>query len=795
MEDLLRRLPGIEVESDGSIQADGKAVNRVTVDGKSFFGSDPKAATKNLPAEGVSKVQVFDTKTEQEEITGKTGDSEDKTMNLEMKEEFKKGGFGKVVAGYGDADRKELKGNYNKFNNKIQFSLVGVGNNTGRNGLSWDDYQDFMGSQSWNWDSGTDYGFGGRGFMRYMSNGDDGIETSIRSLFFSGERAGLPENYSAGVNFNYDHNKTKLSSVYYFNQTGLIQKSDMEQDKFYQAFTQNEEMASTADDISRGHRAEIEFEKELDTLHTIKASFNGAIIDDNSVYNSNSSLSRDNRLTSQSVFNNRSNTTGSLFNGLLLFRKKFQKKGRKFGVNTSILKTNLENDWNQDSNTDFYNDLGEVDSTLNINQDNLNIGDKTVFKANALYVEPLNKKFFIQTFYNFRNRVEDGERKVNDLEDGTETLNDFLSRRYDNTIQFQRGGTALRYSHNGINITAGAAYQHFDLQGEYNAVADGSSLGTVDNQFGNFIPHLTLTLNPQRNTYMSISYTRTPNEPSIRDLAPLVDNINPLFVKVGNADLAPEIANSVGIYASRNWPMHDLRININSNQSIHETQFSTEETVDENLVTTYKPILVEGGYNSWQSVRVSFPIKKNKIKVRASYSLNLNFRNSIVNAQDNQTQVISHRPGLKLDITPSEHMSLYLEGRYNIANTSYDINTSQDQKTQRTTFSAEFNSKLVAGIFISSKLSYNRYENDRFGQDFEIPIWNTSLYRHFMPGNQLEVRISLYDSFNKNIGFNQSAYGVGISQSSTESIGRYGMLSLTYNIRGIKSDVRKDSWW
>ena len=156
VEDLLRRLPGIEVDSDGSINADGKAVDKVTVDGKSFFGSDPKAATKNLPAEGISKVQVFDSKTEEEEITGTVGEAENKTMNLELKEDFKRGGFGKVVAGIGDESRRELKGNYNKFNDKIQFSLVGVGNNTGRNGLSWDDYQDFMGSQSWNFGQGTD---------------------------------------------------------------------------------------------------------------------------------------------------------------------------------------------------------------------------------------------------------------------------------------------------------------------------------------------------------------------------------------------------------------------------------------------------------------------------------------------------------------------------------------------------------------------------------------------------------------------------------------------------------------
>jgi len=150
---------------------------------------------------------------------------------------------------------------------------------------------------------------------------------------------------------------------------------------------------------------------------------------------------------------------------------------------------------------------------------------------------------------------------------------------------------------------------------------------------------------------------------------------------------------------------------------------------------------------------------------------------------------------VKLDITPSQHFSIYLSTSFSNANTSYNINTTQDQKVKRTNHDIELNAKLVAGIFISSKLAYTRYTNDRFQQDRSIPILNSSIYKHFLPDNQLEVRLALYDGFNKNIGFNQSAYGIGISQSTVESLGRYGLVSLTYNIRGMKTDVRKKSWW
>ena len=794
VEDLLRRLPGIEVESDGSITADGNDVNRVTVDGKSFFGSDPKAATKNLPAEGISKVQVFDTKTEQEEITGGPSESEEKTMNLELKEEFKKGGFGKVIAGVGDVDRKELKGNYNKFNKKIQFSLVGVGNNTGRNGLSWDDYQDFMGSGAWNFGDDGDYGFGDSGGY-WSFGGDNGIESSIRNLFFSGTENGFPENYITGVNFNYDHKKTKLSAVYYFSQNGLVANSQRDEDKFYQAFTQNEEMSSAQDDVSRGHRVEVEFEKELDSLHTIKLTMNAALVDDRNLYAGNSSLAKDGLLTSASDFTNNTNTNGHLLNSTFVFRKSFMKPGRKMGFNVAYLTTELEDNWTQNSDTDFFDENGDLESVLTLNQENNNIADKNVFKANALYVEPLSKRFFWETFLNYRDREETGRRIVEEVEFNTRSLNDDLSRSYENTIGYRRVGSSIRYSHDGLNVTTGAAFQQFDLGGEFRGAATGNLLGTVDKQFNNFIPYLSMSYSPVRNTRLRLSFSRNPSEPSIDDLQPLVDNTNPLFIRVGNPTLIPQIDNQISMRASQNYPLHDLRISGNARLSFSENQFSTEETVDDRLITTSRPINVDGGKSIYYALNMSVPIKRNKIKLRVSYNSNLRERISLVNSQENNTTVKSHNPSIKLDFTPSQDYSFYLSARYTTSNTSYDINTSQDQNVKRIAYSAEVNAKLVAGIFLSSTLAYDKYTNDRFNLERTIPILNSSIYKYFLKDNQLEVRLSVYDGFNQNVGFNQSAYGIGISQSVTESLARYSMLSVTYNIRGMKTDVRKKSWW
>ena len=223
VEDLLRKLPGVQVDQDGNIRAQGQEVKKVTVDGKSFFGNDPKLATKNLQAEAISKVQVYNDKTEQAKLTGVEDGKKEKTVNLELKEEFKKGGFGKVTAGGGPASngvsaRGELKANYNKFDSKRQFSIIGLGNNTNQQGLSFNDYQDFRGSNSFQWNDNADFGFGGSGRSFYFG-GDD--SESLGIPIGGGEGRGFSNNVAGGVNYNYDTKKTKLSTSYYYNQTRL----------------------------------------------------------------------------------------------------------------------------------------------------------------------------------------------------------------------------------------------------------------------------------------------------------------------------------------------------------------------------------------------------------------------------------------------------------------------------------------------------------------------------------------------------------------------------------------------
>ncbi|MEO6039037.1 MAG: TonB-dependent receptor, partial [Saprospiraceae bacterium] len=216
VEDLLKKLPGIQVQSDGTIKAQGETVQNVLVDGKEFFGQDPKVATKNLPADAVDKVQVYDKKSEQAEFTGIDDGREQKTINLQLKADKKQGYFGNASAGYGTQNRFEGKFNLNRFGGKTQFSALGMGNNTNQQGFSFDDYLNFMGGLS-NLMSGSG-GAGGR--VRITV---DPEAAGIPMGF--GLENGFTDTWAGGLNINTELNaKTKLNASYFYSRL----QNDME---------------------------------------------------------------------------------------------------------------------------------------------------------------------------------------------------------------------------------------------------------------------------------------------------------------------------------------------------------------------------------------------------------------------------------------------------------------------------------------------------------------------------------------------------------------------------------------
>lgn len=798
VEDLLRRLPGVEVDTDGKIKAQGKDVNKVTVDGKQFFGGDPTMATKNLPAEGISKVQVYSSETEESKVTGVASANADKTINLELKDEFKKGAFGKVVAGYGTQDRAELKGNYNRFNEKLQFSFIGVGNNTGRNGLGWNDYQDFRGSQAFNWGDNNEFGFGGGGGYVIFGEGDDESDepSTLNNSFFSGNpNGGFPLNGNAGLNLNYDYKKTKLSGVVFSDYSGLKASANGTQQNFLPENTYYTGSQNSDNNSTYNHKVGVTWSQDIDSLNAISLSFNGSlqklhnIAEGRTIY-----LREDSTQSNQSLINNDIKSQIWSWKANATYRKKFKLKGRAFAVNATHFENSKDNNLTQSSNNSFYNAQAVIDSVYNLNQAITGYSNRQLSTANAMYVEPLGKRFFWQSFYNFNYRTSDGVRNVNDVVGTTQTFNDSLSRVYNNQLMTNRAGTMLRYSHKGLNITLGGAFQRLLVKGKYNTGVSTSVAGEVNRYFDNWIPNFNINADLKGNRYVEGGYSMTVKEPSVKNLQPIVDNSNPLYIRVGNPNLVPEVSHSFNAmyYVSNTAKFTNYYINLSFDYKTNP--FTTKQTVDSLFVTTSQTINYANGYEADFYTGYNFPLLKNMLKFRLNYGHTLSTSYAFINEVKNRTFTQSYNPRFHLSILPNDNMIINLDYTATIADTRYDINSSQNQVVINQNLNADINTKLFWKLYLNTNFNYARYQNARFGLSQNIPIWNLSISRTFLKNDRGEIRLSIYDVFNRNLSVEQYANANIVSQTRTNKLARYAMLSFTYNIRGITKDVHEEEW-
>ena len=800
VEDLLRRLPGFQVSQDGSIRAQGQEVKRVTVDGKSFFGTDPKAATKNLPAEAIAKVQLFNGQSEQSKLTGVDDGKKEKTVNLELKENFKKGGFGKATAGVGDAGRAQARGNYNRFNTNEQFSVLGFGNNINQTGVSRDDYEDFKGSQTYNWGDEADFGFNGSGRFFYFSDGDDNSESfSVPTSYGPGR--GFSKNGGAGVNYNYDTKKTKFSSNYFYNQT----RQTLDAVSNRKTFLQNNETFRNADTSARNnfignHRLGVRFEKTIDSLNTVIVIANALTNNGNNVYSSYQQFLRTGDvLSNQSTIRN-ANSSNSLVGAITaIYRHKFKKKGRNFAASFAYTFNNRDASADQFSDNLFFQQSpngGNLTTRQVINQQQITTSQQYQIKGSLSYVEPLSKKFLLESFYNFSLRQDEVDREVMDKKERPlqDIRNNALSQYYTNDLTYNRLGTSIRYSHNGFNIATGLAAQQIQVRGKFASDQNAATFSNVNTSFFTLVPNVSVNFDLKNNKYLYSSYDVSVQQPSTRNLQPVVDNSNPLFITEGNPNLLPAITHSPSLGFNHFNPGNFTNFFGNIYYSYQVNQVVYNQEVDANLVTRTRPVNISGGRSLGTYLNFGFPIVKTKFTLNLNSSVFFNQNPIFINNVQNTTNSQGYNFGMRFDLTPSDKFTFYGNANFGITDTKYSINSGQNQQQFNHRFGGDMNVALPAGIYFNSSFNYNIFINRRFGFDQRLPILNCSFYKLFLKDKKGEVRLAAYDVFNRNQGISQGAYQNFVSEERVQTLARYFMLSFTYNFRGLKAQMRRSSY-
>ncbi|MBL7803490.1 MAG: TonB-dependent receptor [Saprospiraceae bacterium] len=772
VEDLLKKLPGVEVKSDGTITAMGETVQNVTVDGKKFFSNDPKIATKNLPADAVNKVQVFDKKSEQAQFSGVDDGQREKTINLELKEDRKNGWFGTLTGGGGlDAEEKaryEGRLSLNRFTPKQQLSFLGLGNNINQAGFSIEDYMAFSGAMRQMMGGG-----GGRVTLQFDS------DNMTVPLDF-GNNEGFLNTWAGGVNFNQEYGskyKGDLNASYMFTQADKNYDRTIQRNNFLPQGDYQTSSTSAENNSLQNHRLNLSLDQKVD-------SFNSVLITSAISYGDNSAqtLGQSRTFGAEGELQNTgdrrylSDATGTNWTGGVLWRHKFAKKGRNFTVNLDGGLNRSESVSTSFSDNQFIRGNTTVRDT--IAQDQYFTNDETSLSAKGTYTEPLGQRRYLEFSYAYSLTQNNADKDVFDLDGGENTFNPLLSNAYENRFDYQRGGAGFRINRKSWNGSVGLDYQYAVLDG---AVTSGQGQ-PVRETFRHVLPRLDYNYQfaPTRN--LRVFYQTRVSPPSVQQLQPVPDLSDPLNIRDGNPDLNPEYAHSIQTnYMSFN-PENMRSFFTNLSFDYTQDKIVYAQSVDSQFVRHYRPENTAANYRLFGMTSFGWRFKALKSRLNLNTQGSWNRGQGLVNNVTNYTTGIALTQGASLDFNPADWFSLNAGAELTWNQSRYSIDQSFNQEFLTQTYTSELNLDLPADFAFNTSLNVAVNTGRADGFNTTIPIWNAEFSHSFLKNKRLQVGLSVRDLLNRNQGLHRSANLNYVEDERVASLGRTVMLRATYSL-------------
>jgi len=764
VEDLLKKLPGVEVETDGTVRAQGEQVQRVTVDGREFFGRDPKLATRNLPADAVEKVQVFDKKSDQALFTGIDDGQKEKTINLELKEEKRNGAFGTLMAGAGTEDRFQAKASINRFSKGQQLSFLGMGNNINEQGFSMDDYMNFTGGSQQMMGGG-----GGRVQISFNSDNQSGVP-----LNFGGRQNGIMTNYAGGVNFNKDLNKdTKLTSSYFYNRIDQDISKTLDRVNYLPTgnytFNQNSKQLSNNDN----HRANLTIDHQIDSANSLK--FVAAATYSESELNTQSqseTITADNTLQTESDQNSYSAQNSMNVNSNLLWRHRFAKKGRTLSTNLTFGVTQTDSEGSIQSLNQYYTNTPGEQQIL---QTNTQTTDNLTYGATVSYTEPLGGRKYLEANYNFRTNQNDVDRKVYDENTGVPIYNTMLSNLYTSDYIYNRPGINFRMNRQKYNFAVGASYQTTNLKGDLI-----SRNATIDRTFQNLLPTARFNYDFSNFKHLNFNYETSMQEPTIQQLQPVVDNTDPLNIYVGNPTLKPAYSHR----GTANFTTFDPAKFVNFFAFLTTTYttnaITNSQTVNDSLVRVTQPVNVKDNLNVSTNINFGFPIKKLNSRINIGPTASASKGINLLNEEENTIHQQTLGGSVRYNYTYKEILTVDLSANLSHQETKYEFDTQQDQVFFNKTYTAESNLNFLKNYSLNAAFDYLIYNSKTTDYNQSIPLLNISVSRFVMKNKAGEIKVGVNNMFDKSLGVTQTATSNYYQQETINNLGRYYMVSFTY---------------
>ncbi len=776
VEALLKKLPGIQVNKNGEIKAMGETVKKVLVDGEEFFGDDPGMAVKNLRADAVKEVQVFNKKSEQAEFTGIDDGKTQKTINLKLKEDKKKGFFGKIDAANGPLTDIDSRYNTNmlisSFKGKRKISGFLLNGNTGQDGLDWQDNDKYGGGNdnfSMNMDDDGNVGYEWSG-----GNNDGEPNINTQNGFIKNTNTGLQYNNK----WNEKHNLNvapKFNNQIYTNTNRRFNKAQI-------GATQLNENENTISDIKRSNfKLNATYEVKVDSVNTIKISnktnfyttdsnelFNGITTDENDV------LKNKRQQNTNSKYNKYSISTS------FLFKHKFKKARRTFSTSLSWNRLNNNSNGFLISDNESYTN-GILSNVIKLNQNKIGERSTNDNTLNLSYTEPLNKKFALQIAYEISYNLGSSGLSTYDFSSLTneyDLLVTDLSNQFKQTISVHKPNLKLSYNSKKINYSFGSGFgfTNFDLQ-------DQTLNKQYNRNFTNIFPSANFTYKYKSNSNLSIRYNGSTRQPTLDQLQPLRNNQDFFNQKLGNPDLKQSFTNSFNIsqnsynMVSDSYLYQNISFRTTSDLIIYDRQINLQDAK-----TTLKPINTNGNFSINYYGGYGFKIKKVNLQVNVNPTISYNKSIISINSVKSDTKILNS--GLSLGLSKEEEKKY----SFSINNQFSNNRNSTTQNNETTSFNTNNFSCDIAVYFskdwkFSSDYNlFTRQKTSDFQSNLNNQIWNARLQRTFKK-EEFTAYFLVRDILNQNIGIERYNRENSIGEEQNDRLKRYFMLGLTWNFK------------
>lgn len=770
VKDLLRKLPGMQVDKNGQIKAQGQKVEKVLVDGEEFFSDDPAVVIENLRADAVDKVQSFDKKSEQSEFTGVDDGSHSKTLNLVLKDDKKKGYLGKIVIGGGTDQRFSNQAMLNYFKGKKKISVYGIASNTGQTGLGWQDNSTYG--------QGSDFGDAdvqmGAGFIMINSNGDNDFsdwENQYRD-------EGIPRTIKAGAHVSNKWNEDKQNvnsnySVKNLNVTAVdhsIKKFLLPDSSYYSKENHISTSAQTQQLFSGI------YDLKLDSLASLRFKFNGKLENKNN-FTSSSTETDDQNLqpVNQNSRTNTDKTDNKIFLGSVLWRQKFKKKGRTISLLASYKNASYNSSGFLNSRTDFFENSTLV-KTDTINQYKTNIATTSTVGSKLVYTEPAGKKGIIEMNYTFNDVISNSNRKSFNKNNGKYTvIAPLLSNQYQ--LNYLSNSAGVKYQYNSQKITANIG-SNLGVSTQLQKDSVGNDVRKL--HYTNLFPSSRITYHFTSQRSLNLNYSGSPQSPTVEQVQPILENTNPLFITVGNPALQQAFNHTISVFFTDFQMLTGKSIWINGSFNPVHNAIVTSQTIDSGI-TRQQYVNTKGNYNYWFYGSYGMKIKKADVYVGLNVNSNgsryVNFVNRVKNIANQKT------------IGSGFNINKYKENKFDFwlnTNFAYTASSSSGGVIKNNYWSQ--NHSAGGNIFITKKFKVGtdadftyRQKTDVFTGSNTFTVWNANIEYKIFKKNNGVFRLEINDILNQRKGYERTFSTNYIYERYYNTLGRYAMVSFTWN--------------